>query len=383
MSQAAMPLAMATRCVSHRCIVAALHRFLPLLLALAACGHPPRPALGNARGPVVASESELVLFQHDGTACVLVRIDPVARTSVELAKLPEPRCTGARIAWRPDLARAVVWFDPGTLHVGVSSGNDAPPAGHPNDPHEADGRRFEIVLATHAVSELPRVPDREQPDELAYGRDGVLRQFATEAFNIGLTRTMYLGHALDFSTVTDGIPAAAIVDAWIDGHWQLEEVAATTTGWDLALEWHAAKASAHLGPSSTDLLAAHADTSELAADEKIALERITPTIKDDTDGWARLATSYGPIYIWMFNNEFSYTSGRIAWHAGGTIAELPALGFTARELVSVIVHGRYLLVGSDRTGAYPRLYDLVERRLVWSSETARATTFMPRAVTGR
>jgi hypothetical protein len=59
------------------------------------------------------------------------------------------------------------------------------------------------------------------------------------------------------------------------------------------------------------------------------------------------------------------------------LAELPSLGFTTGEFVSVRRSGRFLLVASNRAGAYPRLYDLVERRLVWSSETARATMFWP------
>lgn len=357
-----------------------------LLVLLVACRAAPAATIGNtADGP--AASVELVFVEQVGSMCVLKRVDPIRTTEVELGRIEPERedkhCRGARIAISPERRRAALWFDAGTLHYAApeKAGQAAP--GHPADEHAiAETRRFEIDLGSRVVSELPSVAGREYPSEIAYGRDGVLRQYDSWAFGSADrgTKVPYLGRVLDFTRMTEGTPAVAVVDAWDGRAWRIEEVVETRQGTGPTDEWHVTTAARTSLPSSEELLAERPGTRRITADERAALQAITPVKvePDDTDDWETLETEHGPLFIWMLiNEEYRVARGRIAWRTRGAVAHLPNLGFTAGEFVSALVRGRFLLVAGEGSGAYPRLYDLVEQRLVWSSESARATIFWP------
>ncbi len=318
---------------------------------------------------------------------MLKRIDPITRSEDVLGSIVPERddkhCGGARIAVSPDRRRAVLWFDAGTLHHAAPEKAGQPAPGHPTDEHAiAETRRFEIDLVSHVVRDLPSVDGREYPSEIAYGRDGVLRQYDSWAFGSADrgTKVPYLGRVLDFTRMTEGTPAVAMVDAWDGRAWHLEEMVETRQGMGPTDEWHVTTAARASLPSSEELLGARPRTRRITADERAELRPITPAKvePDDTDDWETLETEHGPLFIWMLiNEEYRVARGRIAWPSRGAVADLPNLGFTAGEFVSALVSGRFLLVAGEGSGAYPRLYDLVEQRLVWSSESARATIFWP------
>jgi len=182
------------------------------------------------------------------------------------------------------------------------------------------------------------------------------------------------GTRLDFTQISEGMPAAALAFARRGGRWELVSVTATTTGWDYARGWSAAPEAEHLGPRSSALLEAHLDTKPVDPDARAALERIARSEPEPGDAWAQA----GGLYIWMFSGEFVYTTGRIAWRdASGAIALLPELGLTEKDPVAVIVRGRYLLVARSSYGTSARLYDLTEHRRIHATDTARAVTFWP------
>jgi hypothetical protein len=333
-----------------------------LCVGLVACRSTPPATLGNtAEAP--ATSVELVLVEQEGDACVLKRVDPIAMTEIELGRIVPERedkhCRGARFAINPNRGRAVLWFDAGALYWPAPVNPGFPPSGHAGDEHAiAETRRFEIDLVSRVVSELPSVVDREYPDEIAYSRDGVLRQYDTWAFDVSDlgTKVTYLGRVLDFTRMDDGTPAVSMVDAWDGRAWHLEEVVETRQGMRPTDEWHVAKAVRTSLPSSSQQLDPPPDTRRVTAEERAALQPITRTKlgPQDTDEWQALDTPHGPLFIWMFiNGDYRFKVGRIAWRINGQVAELPKLGFTAGEFVSTLVNGRFLLVAGVGSGAYP------------------------------
>jgi hypothetical protein len=103
-----------------------------LMFAIAACGAPAMP-LGNAsRGAVPRGDATLAVFEPEGNGCVLRRRDPAAATADDVARFDHD-CRGARIAWRDDLERAVVWFDPHNLYAAGYNATGAPKASRPDE----------------------------------------------------------------------------------------------------------------------------------------------------------------------------------------------------------------------------------------------------------
>ncbi|MEJ7596688.1 MAG: hypothetical protein WKG01_02160 [Kofleriaceae bacterium] len=336
---------------------------------LVACGNPP------AREPIASTpttqrervtDSTLVLFEPEADACVVRRRDPVARTSDELGRIPGT-CRGARIAWHPQLDRAVVWFDPGNV-LGLGK-----------DTREVRERVFELALASGAIKPVT-LPTGDPAREIAYAADGTLDVFSEQEVPKAAGKMTVRGHPLDFSDPSDGMPAAALAFRRTGAGWQLTSVTRTTTGWDYAAGWSAAPEAQTLGPRSFDLLDGHADTQPITdAATRTALDAIAVTSPDaEDDGWTVLATPHGPLYVWMMTGEFTYTTRRLAWRSREGVTPLPGPPLDSNDLVELAVRGRYLLVASSRTGSHPQLYDLVEREQVFASDTALATTFWPR-----
>ena len=342
------------------------------LFIVVGCSSASAPITNGGQTATPPGDAALALFDPAGRDCTLARVEPLAKTSEVLARFPHA-CTGARIAWRADRKRAVAWFDPGTAYMPGFGGAGVPRPGHPIEQVEIKERLYDVDLVAHAVAPLD-VP--EHVAEAAYGADGTLYAFTELDLPNAKGKVTVRGTALDFTGISEGMPAAALAFARRGGRWELTSVTATTTGWDYARGWSAAPEAAKLGPRSVDVLDGHAETAELRdAATRAALDRIARAPGgDDRDGWAQL----GELYVWMFTGEFTYTTGRIAWRDGsGAIVLLPALDFTAGDAVTLRTRGRYLLVASTAAGAYPRLYDLVEHRRVWSSDSARAVTFWP------
>ena len=61
---------------------------------------------------------------------------------------------------------------------------------------------------------------------------------------------------------------------------------------------------------------------------------------------------------------------------GSQVVALPSYPFRPNDMISLRTRGPYLLVTLADSGAHPRMYR--GRKLVWSSETARAVTLWPK-----
>ncbi|HEY5934419.1 MAG TPA: hypothetical protein VIU61_07290, partial [Kofleriaceae bacterium] len=349
-----------------------------LALALAACSSPPAPEPIAGRPttrPESPTDSTLVMVEPDGAQCVVRRRDPVTQRADELARLPGD-CYGARLAWRTQLDRFVVWFQPGNVHSAGYGADGAPRPNHPDeDERQIRERAFEVELAGGAVKPVA-LPAADRAHELAYAASGTLYLFSVEELPKATGKVSVRGTLLDFTDLGEGIPAAALAFKRTTTGWELASVTRTTTGWDYAAGWGAAPEARGLGPRSFELLDSHADTSEISdRTTKAALDAIAKP-NDDRDGWLQVVPG---LYAWQITGEFSYTTGRIAWGTGHTVKLLPELGFSAGELVAIRTRGTFLLVAGAHAGAYPRLYDLQTKKLVFQSETARAVTFWPTA----
>jgi len=293
------------------------------LVLLAACSGTAPPIANGGHATAPPSAAALVVFEPAGAACVLALVDPLAQAREELARFPNG-CRGARIGWRPDHARAVVWFQP---EDGSDDAELVPAAAAPH--------LYDVDIAAHTVAALDLPP---QLAEVAYGTNGVLYAFVEQDLPNAKGVVTVRGTRLDFTQISDGMPAAALAFARRGGRWELVSVTATTTGWDYARGWSAAPEADHLGPYSNSVLEAHLDTKPVDRDARAALERIARSEPEPGDAWAQA----GPLYIWMFSGEFVYTTGRIAWRdASGAIALLPELGLTEKDPVAVLVRGRY------------------------------------------
>jgi hypothetical protein len=338
-----------------------------IALALAGCGAAPPTsgAIGNIGQPhATIGDATLAMFvpvtRDAGGRCELQRVDPLENASEVLATFAGD-CLGARIGWRADLARAIVWFDPGTRADGDS---DA----------EIHERWFDVDIATHRASPLQPPYDAR---EVAYNGSDIVAFTLHEFPGANGTTVAYLGHTLDFTTFQDGIPAAAVAHRRVGTDWQIIDITATTTGWDLAMDWMASPSARTLGPRSVALLEAHHELGEIAdLDTKASLFGIAHSLPDG-DGWGALPTKYGPLYVWQSVGEFAYTTARIAWARGASVAILPELG-DAAAFVAIAVRGRYALVVGSAAGTRARLYDLAEHRLAYRApDVARPTTLWP------
>jgi hypothetical protein len=371
-------------------------RRLAPLLALAACGGPsaapstaaappdaPDPGAPIRAAPVVPAPP-LSALTPDGAGCRWDKLDPRAATpGAPIARFDVADCFGGRIAWSPDLARALVWFDPDNVASAGFAAAGTPAPGHPDEPTRATPPRlFEVDLATGATRELalPKLP--EPALELALGPDGAWAFAERELPGKVAGRTTKVeGRALDFAEHMDGMPGAALGYRLDGDRWTLREVAATSLGWDYAAGWSAAPAAETLGPRSIELLDPRLGGDELGDPAlATALAALGGGVATDGDGWVAVPGEppQPPLYTWQVTGEFSYPTGRLAWRTtDGGVARLPDLGFTGGEIVAVLRAGRYALVVAPRAGTTPRLYDLEARTLVYRSEAARAVTFWP------
>jgi hypothetical protein len=93
--------------------------------------------------------------------------------------------------------------------------------------------------------------------------------------------------------------------------------------------------------------------------------------------WAEFKTGAYTLAIWgtPFGND-TLATGLIRRLESGKVVALPSYPFRPNDMISLRTRGAYLLVSLADSGAHPRLYR--GRKLVWSSETARAVTLWPK-----
>ncbi|MBN1210486.1 MAG: hypothetical protein JXB05_36875 [Myxococcaceae bacterium] len=237
-------------------------------------------------------------------------------------------------------------------------------------------RLFLVDLVTGAVEELPLPPEGEL---IEYGFDpggrlvGLsLRQSAAPAQ--ARAHTVELdgsGRQRDLGG-RKGRPLQALAFAFLGGKWlQMESKASTEVLGTAALEHRK-----EVGERSIRALDPRFEALEVEEDE--TLEQLYELSPEQPEGeWTEFRSGAHTVAVWgtPFGSEMLAT-GLIRRLEKGKVIALPGYPFRPNDMISLRTRGAYLLVSLADSGAHPRLYQ--GRKLVWSSETARAVTLWPR-----
>lgn len=350
----------------------------------------PKPAAPPKAEPVAralpSAPSTLSVFEPVDASCEWRAVEPASGKTTALATLPGS-CVGARVAWSPDAAKALVWFDPQHVQTAAYSSSTSSKPGYEDEraDEQAKPRLFAVDVRTGKVDAvpLPVAPPSQSLDELGLGPDGAPLAFFEESLPDDVQEKGSVtvdGQVFDLTAFEEGLPALAHAMKFAQGKWTKVETKATTTGWDYAMGVQALDAFGGLGPRSVELTSGHVQGDAAEPKEAAALKKLAPKQAGPEDGeWIFVGAGGARVYVWEITAEFAYTTGLVA--TGTPPQVLPKLGFTDGDLVSLRPSGTYLLVTASGVGTHPRLYALPEGKLVFSSDTARAVTFWPGTAT--
>lgn len=342
----------------------------------------PPPEAELVLRPLPSADSTLSMFEPVGSSCEWRTVEPESGKATTLATLPGS-CVGARVSWRKDLAVALVWFDPKHVQSAGYWSNTSSKPGY-EDEHadeQAKPRLFVVDVRTGKVAAVPFpvAPERQSLDEVGIGADGAPLAFFEESLPDDVQEKGSVtvdGRVIDLTGFDEGLPALAHAMKFMDAKWTRVETKATTTGWDYAMGVQALDAFGGIGPRSVELSSGHLQGDNAGPKEVAALKKLAPKKAGSEDGeWIFFGVGGARVYAWEITAEFAFTTGLVA--TGTPPQVLPKLGFTDGDLVSLRPSGKYLLVTASGVGTHPRLYELPEGTLVFSSDTARAVTFWP------
>ncbi len=340
---------------------------------------PAAPATPEPAAPAPTGQS-LVMLAPVEQGCALRRLNIDSGASADLALFSQG-CVGGRVYWAPDASRALVWFDPRAVYThGYGSANASPPRYEAETPDFATASRF--LLVTLATGEVRELPAPAGPGELErVGLDGGGRILALTLESLEEDRIVggavqVDGQAVAIPEGEEGLPALAHALSLEGEAWRRIESAATTTGWDYAGGTGVLQAARGLGQSSVELLSSRGGLEPLLPEQAVVLATQRPANLGPDDGeWGRTLNEGAPLFAWQVVGEFTHFTGLMRW--GEPPAPLPGLEFTDGELVGLQLRGPLILVAGSEVGTHPRLYDARTRRLVFSSDEARAVTFWP------
>jgi hypothetical protein len=131
-----------------------------------------------------------------------------------------------------------------------------------------------------------------------------------------------------------------------------------------------------LGERSSRALDPRFEPREIENDE--VLDQLYSLTPEQPDGeWVSLRSGRYTLALWgiPFGDEVLAT-GLLRRVEKGRVVALPGHPYRENDLVSLQSRGPFLLVSLADSGAHPRLYR--DKKLVWSSENARAVTFWPK-----
>ncbi len=308
-------------------------------------GHPTRtpPA---APAPTV-TEATVSVLEPSSEGCEWARLEPLSAARQVLAKLAVD-CQGGATALSRDGKRGAVRFWRG----GVS----APVVGRPTFPEKFPSpafrdRLFLVELATGAVEELP-LPPQGELIEFGFDAGGRLLGLSMQK---GPERSL-VAHAFAFQG-----------GAWT----RLDSKATTETDGTGVLALRK-----ELGERSNRALDPRFTPEEI--DDDVLLDQLYQLTPEQPDGeWTSLKRGGYTLALWgtPFGEELLAT-GLLRRVEKGKAVALPGHTYRENDLVSLQARGPFLLVSLADSGGHPRLYR--GRKLVWSSESARAVTFWPR-----
>ncbi|HEV3077627.1 MAG TPA: hypothetical protein VHB47_24620 [Thermoanaerobaculia bacterium] len=94
-------------------------------------------------------------------------------------------------------------------------------------------------------------------------------------------------------------------------------------------------------------------------------------------GWIRFGSGGTRLVVWEDGAELAYSTGLAAFiDPAGNPVKPAGWPYTENDRISYRWQGGYLLAAQDHVGTHPRLFR--DGKPVWTSDTARAVTFLPR-----
>jgi hypothetical protein len=353
-------------------IVKTLHPTLLASLLLV----PTAPALAQNERPAptapapTVTEATLSLLEPSGDGCEWAQLDPLSPARRVIAKLAV-ECQGAATALSRDGKRGVARFWRG----GVSQ----PVVGKPTFPEKFPSpafrdRLFLVDLVSGAAEEIPLPPSGELI-EFGFDAGGRLLGLSIQKPTPEQERTGAVevdGQRIPFDLGARGHPLLAHAFAWQEGAWTRLDVKATneTSGTSvLALR-------KELGERSSRSLDPRISAQEVENDA--VLDQLYAFTPEQPDGeWVQLERGGYTLALWgtPFGDGLLATGLMRRVEKGKALA-LPGLTYRANDLVSLQSRGPFLLISLADSGGHPRMYR--GKKLVWSSEGARAVTFWPK-----
>lgn len=303
--------------------------------------------------------------------CEWIRLDPLSSKRRVLARLPA-NCQGGSTALSRDGKRGAVRFWRGAVSMPVV-GKPTFPEPFPSSAFR--DRLFLVDLTTGGVEELPLPPDGEL---IEYGFDpggrlvGLsLRGAAPAPERPSTVELDGAGRQFEIGGAKKR-PLVAQAFAFLGGKWLPMESKPSSEGLGTAALEHRKE----LGERSIRTLDPRFEAREIEDDE--ALDQLYGLSPEEPEGeWTEFRSGTHTLAVWgtPFGGD-TLATGLIRWLEKGRVVALPGYPYRPNDMISIRTRGPFLLVSLADSGAHPRMYR--GRKLVWSSETARAVTLWPK-----
>jgi hypothetical protein len=328
-------------------------------------------------GPVEAAEpgfptteATVSLLEPVEGQCEWVRVEPLTAARQVLARMAAD-CQGGSTALSRDGKRGAVRFWRGAVSMPVV-GKPTFPEPFPSQAFR--DRLFLVELSTGGVEELPLPPAGEL---IEYGFDagGRLLGLSIQGISPAQERARAVeveGVVVPFELTGGGRPLVAHAFAFLGGKWHRLE----TKGSSESAGTAALKHRKELGERSNRTLDPRFEALDIEDDAVLdPLYELTP---EEPEGeWTEFRSGAYTLAVWgtPFGRDMLAT-GLIRRLEQGKVVALSSYPFRPNDTVSLRTRGPYLLVSLADSGAHPRMYR--GKKLVWSSETARAVTLWPK-----
>jgi hypothetical protein len=319
-----------------------------------------------------ATDTTLSLLEPAKGQCEWVKLDPLTSARRVLARLAVD-CQGGSTALSRDGKRGAVRFWRGAVSMPIV-GKPTFPEPFPSSAFR--DRLFLVDLTTGATEELPLPPEGEL---IEYGFDPGGRL-------LGLSLAQGVAPAQERAQVVEldgrgrslndrgGRPAlVAHGFAFLGGMWLRMESKPSVDGLGTA----ALELRKELGERSIRALDPRFEALEIEDDA--VLDQLYDLSPEQPEGqWTELRSGIHSLAVWgtPFGKDMLSTGLLRRLERGGQVIALPGNPYRPNDMVSLRTRGPYLLLSLADSGAHPRMYRA--RKLVWSSETARAVTLWPK-----
>ncbi|WP_224362132.1 hypothetical protein [Hyalangium versicolor] len=319
-----------------------------------------------------ATETTVSLLEPAAGQCEWIKWDPVSSKRRVLARLAAD-CQGGSTALSRDGKRGAVRFWRGAVSM--------PIVGRPTFPEPFPSQAFRdrlflVDLVTGAVEELPLPPEGEL---IEYGFDPNGRLLGLSLQGAAPSQ-QERAQAVELDAVgrqseigrRKSTPLKAHGFAFLGGKWLRLETKDSTDGLGTA----ALDMRKEMGERSIRALDPRFEGREIEDDA--VLDPLYELSPEQPEGqWVEFRSGLHSLAVWgtPFGND-TLATGLLRRLEPGTVVALPSYPFRPNDMMSLRARGAFLLVSLADSGAHPRMYR--GRKLVWSSETARAVTLWPR-----